>query len=1543
MLLPSHPAELSHAVRVLLLEDERVPAEIITEYLRGVRGVDVRLDRAETLAQARAHLATGSYDLLIIDLNLPDSKGLGTLDAMRGANSLVIVTTADDDPDLRDEALARGAYDFVHKSQLGEASFQRLVRFAAAQAETVRSLRRSQARLQAIVDAEPECVKLLDRNGTLLEMNPAGLRMIQAESLDQVRGHCVYPLVVPEQREAYRVLVERVAEGMEGSMEFEIVGLKGGRRSLYNHLVPLRDEASGERLVLGITRDVTAQRSAERSQKVAEERFRLALDNSADMIVLVDRATMRFVDCNNTVCRLTGYSREEFLSLLPWEVLPVTRKELEEAYDRQIADPSQPAGFRSYYRCKDGSRLPFESRRHVLRSGERWIITAISRDIRERIASDQALQESEARFRSLVELSSDFYWETDAGHRMVHSTHDRKYEPASMPVTGKRRWDLPSIEPDEAGWAAHRADLDARRPFHDFVLGRVDPKGARRYLALSGEPVFGAEGEFAGYRGVGRDITERRREERLVALEHTIARALAGAASVPEALRAVIRAVCESEDWPVGRYFVPDEAAGVLRMAEAWGVDDPNVQQFIERSRGRQFRRGEGLSGWVWQHGQPLSVADTRTDPRSSSSRTGEAWGMGGGAFLFPVVFEGKTIGVLSFSSAQAREADARLLQTIHAIGAQIGQFLQRKNAEAALGESEARFRATFELAATGIAHVSLDGHFLRVNRRLCEMFGYEEAELIGRSVKELSHSEDRDVTDEARAEMRSGDLASVRFEKRYFRKDGSLVWVALTVALARDANGAPQHEISVLEDITERKEREAALQRFRTALDSSADMVLLWRDRALVDFNQAVCNYLGYTREELLRLQPQDIRTDITTDSLTAEFKELLATPGRSGIVVTDYRRKDGTTFPVESRRSILDTPQGRVVVVNARDLSERRSAEKRRAAQARYQKKIARLGQSALAKRDAAELLEQAVQSVLEGLSGDVVAYVERGAREDEVVLKRVGGLAEPAPEASVAECDSGSPLGRVLATGEPAVLEPRWNETRLLPFAWAEGHRTAAIVAVPGERSVRGALCALARHERAFGPEELRFLGAAASMVSAALHRLDSEARLAYLAQFDALTGLPNRALLSDRFSQMIVVARRRNAPLGVLFIDLDDFKLVNDTQGHAAGDELLKETARRLLASVRQGDTVARISGDEFAVILGDLARADDAALVAQKIIERLAESFAIRGKELFVTASIGIATFPVDGADAEVLLGAADAAMYRAKQAGRNAFQFFTAEINQRTRARAQLGTELRRALERGEYTLAYQPKIDLASGQTIGAEALLRWNHPERGSVAPVEFIPVLEESGLIVPVGEWVLQRACRDLKAWQDSGQKVMPVAVNLSARQFRQQDLEGRIRSIVDAAGIDPSLIELEITESQLMHDPEHATRVLRALGKAGLRVAIDDFGTGYSSLAYLTRFPLASLKIDRSFVSHALTDSADATIVRSIVDMAHTLGFTVVAEGVESGPQADFLRSLGCEQAQGFLFARPMPAAAFTAHMAEGQSRPPAQRKPRSRRR
>ena len=716
----------------------------------------------------------------------------------------------------------------------------------------------------------------------------------------------------------------------------------------------------------------------------------------------------------------------------------------------------------------------------------------------------------------------------------------------------------------------------------------------------------------------------------------------------------------------------------------------------------------------------------------------------------------------------------------------------------------------------------------------------------------------------------------------------------------------------AVRQSAARNRQTEAALLRFRTALDASADMVLLIdvRRHQFIDFNESVCRQLGYSREELLRPElPEAIRVDQPREVLERQFEELVASADRWDTAVATYRRKDGSTFPVEVRRIVHETPEGPILVVNARDLTERRAADERQAAQVRYQELLARFGQDALAKREPKDLIAEAIRTVVEALGAGAAVYVEPGQKEGELVLRAGVGY-----DSELMACVPGNAVETALASSEPFV-----GSGAALPFAWARAFGSAAVVAVRGDNAVRGALCVLARPEDAYWADELGFLRTAASLLSTGLQRIDSERRLAYLAQFDPLTGLANRTLLSDRFSQMIVQAKRRNASLSVLFIDLDDFKLVNDRLGHAAGDALLCQVALRLQSAVRTGDTVARISGDEFAVVLADLAHTDDAAVVAQKILDRLAEPVALNGERTFVTASIGIASFPTDGDYVDALLGAADAAMYRAKQSGRNAYQFYTSEITLRTRARAQVAFELRRALERQEFELAYQPKFDLASGRACGAEALLRWKHPERGVVAPAEFVPVLEDTGLIVQVGEWVIRRVCEDLKGWMAAGHNAIPIAINLSARQFRQKDLDERIRSLVAAAGVDPALIELEITESQLMQDPEHAIRIMRALRDCGIRIAIDDFGTGYSSLSYLTRLSVKSLKIDRSFVADVFSDRADAAIVRTIIDMAHQLGFTVVAEGVETDRQAAFLREFGCEQAQGYLFARPVPAA------------------------
>jgi diguanylate cyclase (GGDEF)-like protein len=458
-----------------------------------------------------------------------------------------------------------------------------------------------------------------------------------------------------------------------------------------------------------------------------------------------------------------------------------------------------------------------------------------------------------------------------------------------------------------------------------------------------------------------------------------------------------------------------------------------------------------------------------------------------------------------------------------------------------------------------------------------------------------------------------------------------------------------------------------------------------------------------------------------------------------------------------------------------------------------------------------------------------------------------------------------------------------------------------------------------------DAAFNAEDLSFAEAIAHVLSTAVRRHHTQTRLAYMAEFDSLTGLPNRNLLQDRLNQSIAQARRRHWNGAVLFIDLDRFKLINDTLGHHVGDRLIAEVGRRIRQSLRGGDTVGRVSGDEFGVVLTDLAQADDAALVAQKILDALGRPFDLAGNEAYVTASIGISVFPADGDDAETLLKNADMAMYRAKELTRNAYCFFTAEMNERSVAKLQLNTDLRRAIERGEFVLHYQPKVDLRDGRIHGVEGLLRWKHPQRGMVAPAEFVPALEDSGLILPVGEWVLAEAARQLAAWQAAGLQPVPVAVNLSAKQFRRRDLDALIRGVLAAGRVPAGLIELEITESCLMDDPDEALRMLRILRAAGLNISVDDFGTGYSSLSYLTRLPLTALKIDRGFVRDVAASGEAASIVRAVIDMAHNLGFTVIAEGVETEEQVAFLRRHGCDLGQGFLFGAPMAAAALSGRL------------------
>jgi diguanylate cyclase (GGDEF)-like protein len=528
-----------------------------------------------------------------------------------------------------------------------------------------------------------------------------------------------------------------------------------------------------------------------------------------------------------------------------------------------------------------------------------------------------------------------------------------------------------------------------------------------------------------------------------------------------------------------------------------------------------------------------------------------------------------------------------------------------------------------------------------------------------------------------------------------------------------------------------------------------------------------------------------------------------------------------------------------------------------------------------------------------------GVVFARVEVGARDREVLERDSDGAWLTLDDRASGLLGALRERGVVMAYVQPIV----WREA--ICGALALGYRNAATASEEERQQAR------------------EFADRVAVAVSSAWR----DEQLYQQAHFDSLTGLPNRLLMKDRLGQQIARTQREKRRFALLFIDIDRFKDVNDTLGHSAGDEVLREAARRVSTCVRDSDTVSRLGGDEFTVLLGNIHHPQDAGRVADDIVRALSAPFEVAGQRSFLSASVGIAAYPEDGANPEELLRNADTAMYRAKAGGRAQVVYFEERMNAEAMARLTLDRDLRQAIERGELSVHYQPLLDLASGEILGAEALLRWQHPERGDVPPMRFIPVAEESGFIDQIGHFALAAACAQMKLWQDTGLPLQRVSVNVSPRQLRKPGVLEMIKHCADDAGVSLANLELEITEGLLIDHAESVEGLLREMHGAGLRIALDDFGTGFSSMAYLNRFPIHTIKIDRVFVAGLGRSRDSQAIVQAIVAMSHALGKAVVAEGVESAEQLAFLRELGCDEIQGFHIARPMPAAEFTAFMRE----------------
>ena len=700
-----------------------------------------------------------------------------------------------------------------------------------------------------------------------------------------------------------------------------------------------------------------------------------------------------------------------------------------------------------------------------------------------------------------------------------------------------------------------------------------------------------------------------------------------------------------------------------------------------------------------------------------------------------------------------------------------------------------------------------------------------------------------------------------------------------------------------------------SSLVQHKSALDQAAIVCEVDREGRITGVNEQFVRHAGYAREELIGAElarvgaplPASGRAWTPSDSV---WNGEVVVSARGG--ERQWRR---TVVPIFDGAGLVE----KYICIDF-DITERKEFEDAIIQNAKRQGLVARLGRRALEAGPLPELFAMATQLACEGLQVRHAAVF--GFDPDRGTAALQAGHGFP-PHAA-----AGAEFPHVPGPGSSDYLA-RWGRGLLGAI---DAGSSIEVFIVCHDR-LYGALAVYAPVERTFQEDEDGFLNGLANILATAIEREDAKSRLTYLAQYDALTGLPNRHRQSSCLEETIAGSARGAHCAGVMFIDLDRFKSVNDMMGHSVGDELLAQASRRLQDCVRPGDVVARLGGDEFAVVLPHLASNLEAETIARCIVDGLARPFLLQGQQIFVSASVGIAGYPHDGEDAATLLKSADTAMYSAKNSGRNNFRFFEAGMHASAARRLQTETDLHLALERGEFELHYQPKLRLDSGAVSGFEALLRWRHPERGLVSPLEFIAILEDTGLILPVGEWVIAEVCRQLGAWSETLENVPPVAINLSARQLAHAGLSETVRSIVAAAGIDPRLLEFELTESMLMADPEAAVAILSNLKAQGMRLSVDDFGTGYSSLAYLKRFPLDALKIDRTFVRDLPTDGDDAAITKAVISLAHSLNLKVVAEGVETIGHVRALEAYQCDEIQGYYVSRPLPAAAAAALLAE----------------
>jgi diguanylate cyclase (GGDEF)-like protein/PAS domain S-box-containing protein len=799
------------------------------------------------------------------------------------------------------------------------------------------------------------------------------------------------------------------------------------------------------------------------------------------------------------------------------------------------------------------------------------------------------------------------------------------------------------------------------------------------------------------------------------------------------------------------------------------------------------------------------------------------------------------------------------------------------------LDEERRRLSAALMQSEEAVALTNAEARYIYANPAFCKLFGYELDELIGNHISLLMPPGENSGSNVQQTTAAAREQGAFHGEVRRRAKDGSIIPILLKVSPFRDEQGKLTGYIATMTDLTEIKRMEDALREsekhFREIIEHAPlGMTTVTLDGRFIQVNQAFCDIVGYQKDELKNLSfgaithPDDINISLEN------IQKLIAGEIDSYRIEKRYFHKDGHIVWAQVDTSIQRIPaEGpEFLICQIKDFTEQMRAEELLLKQKQFSDDIINslpgifymLNQQGQFIRVNPQLME------VSGYSKDELGRMTALDLFDGEDKKRIAQ-----------KMQEGFEKGNAMVEAELII-----KSGQKIPYYFT-GRRT----------SIDG---------------QLYLVGLGTDITE----KKQAEEHIQRLAHFDQLTGLPNRTLLNDHFKYALSLAQRSGETFAVMFLDLDHFKDINDTLGHSIGDRLLMEVAKRLKDALREADTLSRQGGDDFILILPGI-NSDGAALVAANLIEVVSRPCFIEQHELITTPSIGIAIYPHDGENMELLSKSADAAMYRAKNEGRNDFRFFTPEMQTQSARNLTMANALRHALARNELQLHYQPQLSLQDGHIVGAEALLRWQHPDLGMIAPAEFIPIAENTGQIIQIGEWVLRTAIKQLKDWMDGGLSPMVMAVNLSAVQFRQHDLPELVVRILDEAKLPHEYLELELTEASTMDNPQAAIAVMNKLHERGIRMSIDDFGTGYSSLSYLKKFKVYKLKIDQSFVRDITDDPDDKAIVTAIINMASSLGMQTIAEGVETAGQLAFLRLQGCNEVQGYYFSKPLTVAQF----------------------